>query len=340
MRVGIMTGGGDSSGINAAIWSVVRRAHHYGWEVVGLRRGWAGLLEQDTVPLTMEAVAGIPYTGGTFIHTSRTNVFKIENGPQKALDSIKALGLDALIAMGGDDTLGVAHKLCEMGLPAVGLPQTIDNDIGETDFSIGYDTAVNICTEAIQRMHSTNYSHQADMLVEVMGRDAGWIAVNAGLAGGCHYLCIPEVPVQVDDLAAHLAARKKAGAPYSMVCVSEGVQLSSGSVAGELDAFGHAKPGGIANALADDLKAAGVSKPRVVIISYLQRSGPPSSFDMLLGIRMGATAVDLLQQKTYDRMVAAKGGQLVPVPLADALARNRTVDLGLYELAQQLCKEG
>ena len=166
MRVGIMTGGGDSSGINAAIWSVVRRAHHYGWEVVGLRRGWAGLLEKDTVPLTMEAVAAIPYTGGTFIHTSRTNVFKIDNGPQHALDSIKALGLDALIAMGGDDTLGVAHRLCELGLPAVGLPQTIDNDIGETDFSIGYDTAVNICTEAIQRMHSTNYSHQADMLVE------------------------------------------------------------------------------------------------------------------------------------------------------------------------------
>jgi len=339
VKVGIMTGGGDSSGINAAIWSVVRRAHHYGWEVVGLCRGWAGLLEQDTVPLTLEAVEGIAYTGGTIIHTSRTNVFKIEGGPEQALRATQQLGLDALVAMGGDDTLGVAHKLCQMGLPAVGLPQTIDNDIGETDFSIGYDTAVSICTEAIQRMHTTNRSHQQDMLVEVMGRDAGWIAVNAGLAGGCHYLCIPEVPVEVPDLCQHLEARRRQGAPYSMVCVSEGVQLSSGSVAGELDTFGHAKPGGIANALADDIKGETGSKPRVVIISYLQRSGPPSAFDMLLGIRMGAHAVDLLHEKTYDRMVAARGGQLVPVPLADAVARNRTVHPELYQLAQQLCRE-
>jgi len=339
MRVGIMTGGGDSSGINAAIWAVVRRAHHYGWEVIGLRRGWAGLLERDTVPLSLEAVADIPYTGGTIIQTSRTNVFKIEKGPEKVLESIRALGLDALIAMGGDDTLGVAHRLCQMGLPAVGLPQTIDNDIGETDFSIGYDTAVSICTEAIRRMHSTNYSHQQDMLVEVMGRDAGWIAVNAGLAGGCHYLCVPEVPVDVADLCKHLEARRAAGAPYSMVCVSEGVTLSSGSVAGETDAFGHAKPGGVANALADDIKKETGVKPRVVILSYLQRSGPPSSFDCLLGMRMGARAVDLLHEKAYDRMVAAKGGTLVPVPLAEALARNRTVDIELYRLAQQLCRE-
>jgi 6-phosphofructokinase len=194
-KIGVMTGGGDSSAINDCLGAIARQAALGGIQVVGFCRGWAGVAEAEYMELTPAAVDAHAYTGGTLLHTSRTNLLKIEGGAQRALDNMDRLGVDGLVAIGGDDTLGVAHKLCGMGLRAVGIPQTIDNDIGETDYSLGFDTAVNIATESIRRLHTTNFSHRADMLVEVMGRDAGWIALYAGLAGGAHYICVPETPL-------------------------------------------------------------------------------------------------------------------------------------------------
>ncbi|UCH33252.1 MAG: ATP-dependent 6-phosphofructokinase [Armatimonadota bacterium] len=335
-RIGVMTGGGDSPAINDCLNAVAREAAVRGMAVLGFRRGWAGVAEGDYVELTPAAVEPHAYTGGTLIHTSRTNLVKIEGGPQKALDNMDRLGVDGLIAIGGDDTLGVAHTLCGMGLRAVGIPQTIDNDIGETDYSIGFDSAVDIAATAMRRLHSTNYSHRTDMLVELMGRDAGWITLYAGLAGGAHYLCVPESPLDLEDLAAHLRKRREAGHPYSMVAVSEGVELKTGKIAGEVDVFGHAKAGGVTFPMMDELRELTGAKPRNMVVGYLQRGGPPSAFDALLAMRMGMAAVDLLADGKFDYMVASRGGDIVPVELERALARNRTVPLELYERAQRL----
>jgi len=337
-KIGVMTGGGDSSAINAALTAIVKRAAGCGVEVVALRRGWAGLLEEDAVPLDLGALDEHVHVGGTRIFTSRTNLAKIEGGLEKAAANLKKLGLDYLIAIGGDDTLGVAHKLCAMDAPAVGIPQTIDNDIGETDFSIGFATAIEVATDALRRLHTPNYSHQQDMLVELMGRDAGWIVVYAGLAANAHYLCVPEVPLDVDDLVAHMRARREAGKPYTLVAVSEGITVGGQASAGDVDAFGHAKPGGIVFNLADAVKERTGTKPRAVALSYLVRGGAPSAWDTLLATRMGAYAVDLLREGRYDHMVAARTGEIVAVPLEKALARNRTVPAELYEVAQSLCK--
>jgi len=261
----------------------------------------------------------------------------MEGGPEKAVANIGGLGIDALIAIGGDDTLGVAHRLCALGAPAVGIPQTIDNDIGETDFAIGYDTAISAAVDGIYKVHSTNYSHQQDMLVEVMGRDAGWIAVMAAMAGGAHYVCLPEIPLDLAELCAALQCRRQAGASYSLVVVSEGVHLSGAATSAEIDVFGHVKAGGISYNLADAIKERTGVRPRVVVLGYLQRGGPPTAFDSVLAMRMGAKAVDLLLEGAYDRMVCARGGEIGSVELEKAVAHNRTVPLELYELARQMC---
>jgi 6-phosphofructokinase 1 len=342
-RIGVMTGGGDSSAINACLGAIARQAALEGIEVVGFRRGWAGVIEGDCMELRPDTVDAHTYSGGTLLHTSRTNLFKIEGGPERAFENFERLGLDGLIAIGGDDTLGVAHKLCGKGFKAVGIPQTIDNDVGETDYSLGFDTAVEIATQSIRRLHTTNFSHQADMLVEVMGRDAGWIALYAGLTGGAHYICVPESPLDLDDLGAHLKRRREAGKAYSIVCVSEGVELPAGNdaagrtkVAGEVDTFGHAKPGGVTYSMVDELRQRLGDKPRNVVLSYLVRSGPPSAFDALLGMRMGMEAVALLAAGKFDYMVASRGGDIVAVELEKALARSRTVPVELYQRAQRL----
>jgi 6-phosphofructokinase 1 len=333
-----MTGGGDSSGINDCLSAIAREAALRGIGVIGFRRGWAGVAEGDYLELRPDATEAQCFTGGTLLHTSRTNLLKIEGGAQRALDNMERLEVDGLVAIGGDDTLGVAHKLCAMGLRAVGIPQTIDNDVGGTDYSLGFDTAVSVAAESMRRLHSTNFSHRTDMLVEVMGRDAGWIALCAGLAGGAHYICVPEAQVDLDDLAAHLRRRREAGKAYSIVCVSEGIELKSGKVAGEADVFGHAKPGGVTYVMADELKERLGEKPRNVVLSYLQRGGPPSAFDALLGLRMGMAAVDLLAQGRFDYMVGSRGGEIVPIELERALERNRTVPPEMYERAQRLVK--
>jgi len=337
-KIGVMTGGGDSSAINAALAAIVKRANGYGMEVLGLQRGWAGLLEEHVIPLDLRTINERVHVGGTHIFTSRTNLAKIEGGLEKAAANVHKLGLDFLIAIGGDDTLGVAHKLCALGAPAVGIPQTIDNDIGETDFSIGFATAIEVATEALRRLHTPNYSHQQDMLVELMGRDAGWVTVYAGMAADAHYLCVPEVPLDLDDLVAHMKARRDAGKPYTLVAVSEGITIGGKASAGETDAFGHAKPGGIVFNLADAIKERTGVKPRAVALSYLVRGGAPSAWDTVLATRMGALAVDLLRRGKYDQMTAARTGEIVAVPLERALARNRTVPVELYEVAQSLCK--
>jgi len=335
-KIGVMTGGGDSSAINDCLSAIVREAALRQIEVIGFRRGWAGVAEGEFMELRPEIAEANSYTGGTLLHTSRTNLLKIEGGAQKALDNMERLGVDGLIAIGGDDTLGVAHQLCGMGLRVVGVPQTVDNDVGETDYSIGFDTAVNVAAESMRRLHTTNFSHRTDMLVEVMGRDAGWIALYAGLTGGAHYICVPESPLDLDDLAGHLKRRRAAGKVYSIVSVSEGVELASGKVAGDVDVFGHAKPGGVTYGIVDELKERVGEKPRNVVLSYLVRGGAPSAFDALLGIRMGMAAVDLLADGKVDYMVASRGGDIVPVELEKALARNRTVPLELYQRAQRL----
>jgi len=335
-KIATRTGGGDASGINDCLSAVVRQAALREIQVIGFRRGWAGVAEAAYVELSPAGVEAHAYTGGTLLHTSRTNLLQLEGGAQRALDNMQRLGVEGLIAIGGDDTLGVAHKLCGMGLRAVGVPQTIDNDVGGTDYSLGFDTAMSVATESMRRLHTTNFSHRTDMLVEVMGRDAGWIALYAGLAGGAHYLCLPEAKLDLDDLAAHLRRRREAGKAYSLVCVSEGVELETGKVAGETDVFGHAKPGGVTYAMADELKERTGEKPRNVVLSYLQRGGAPSAFDALLGVRMGMAAVDLLAAGRFDYMVASRGGEIAPVELAQALERNRTVPIELYASAQRL----
>lgn len=334
-RIGVLTGGGDSPGINAAIRAIVRRAKPAGLDVVGFRDGWRGAVEDDLVPLGLGDVAGILHIGGTILGTSRTNPFQknADTGAwtptskvDQILETLKRRQVEALIAIGGDDTLGVAHRLAPHGVRAVGIPQTIDNDIAGTDYAIGFHSALAVVTDALDRLHTTAHAHHRVLIVEVMGRDAGWIAILGGLAGGADVILAPEEPFSVGEVEEALQRRLDAGRRFSIIVVAEGarpVELGSRPVAteGRVDAFGHPQLGGVGYWLAAELEKAGLPlTPRVTVLSYLQRGGVATPTDRLLATRFGAAAVEFSQDGQYDVMVALHGPTVVAVPLAEALA--------------------
>ena len=332
MRIGILTGGGDCPGLNAVIRAIVRKSVQSGDEVVGFRDGWRGVLEGDTVPMDLASVRGILPRGGMVLGTSRTNPYALEGGADRVLATLERLEVDALIPIGGEDTLGVATKLAEAGVRVVGVPKTIDNDLDATDYTFGFDTALGVATEAIDRLHTTGDSHHRTLVVEVMGRHAGWIALHAGMAGGATVVLIPEQPFDVDAVVAHCQHRFDSG--YSpIVVVSEGATPKEGGLVlatGERDAFGHVRLGGIGTALASLIEARTGRESRAVVLGHIQRGGTPSPFDRVLATRFGLAALDAVHDGASGVMVALRGTDIVRVPLAEATAQLKLVPVERY----------
>src|SRR5437773_6178363 len=338
MRIGILTGGGDCPGLNAVIRAAVRKGRfHYDDTFVGFLEGWRGLVEDKSMPLDLHAVAGILPRGGTILRTSRTNPAKKADGLDKCIATLKKNNVDALIAIGGDDTLSVATKLYDRGVKVVGVPKTIDNDLSGTDFTFGFDTAVNIVTEAIDRVHTTAEAHNRVMVVEVMGRDAGWIAIYSGIAGGADVILIPEQPFDVDKVAAKIRMRHGRGRYFSIVVVAEGAKFASkdGLVtqSGEKDEFGHARMGGIGNTLAQEIERRTGFETRTVVLGHIQRGGSPTAFDRVLATRYGLGAIDMVHRGEFGRMAALRGNKIISIPLAEATAKHRTVDQEILDAA-------
>lgn len=337
MKIGILTGGGDCPGLNPVIRAVVRKALKEGYTVVGIKNGWKGLLEKDTMDLDLNSVSGILPKGGTILGTSRTNPYKKDNGVKQAKENFRVLQLDALVAVGGEDTLGVAAKLCKEGLNIVGVPKTIDNDLLGTDFTFGFDSAVNIAMECIDRLHTTAESHHRVMVVEIMGRHAGWIATYAGIAGGADIILIPELAIDIDEVASLIKKRHERGKTFSIVVTAEGAAFKERYTVTQevpLDEFGHVRLGGIGQRLGELIEKKTGYETRVTILGHLQRGGSPTAFDRVLGTRFGVKAVELVNDKKFGRMVSLNGNKIVDVSLEEALKGLKTVDLDLYRLAQ------
>jgi ATP-dependent phosphofructokinase / diphosphate-dependent phosphofructokinase len=333
MRIGVLTGGGDCPGLNAVIRAIVRKGVGiYGHEFLGFRDGWRGTLDADTVRLDLPAVRGILPRGGTILGSSRTNPYRVERGLEMVKKTLADEGVDALVAIGGEDTLGVATRLAEDGVQVVGVPKTIDNDLSATDYTFGFDTAVNIAMEAIDRLHTTAESHHRVLIVEVMGRHAGWIALHAGTAGGANVILIPERPFDIDSVCAHIE-RRFASHYACIVVVAEGATPAEGTMAvqtGELDAFGHVRLGGIGQRLADEIEARLNREARVTVLGHLQRGGTPTAFDRVLATRFGLHAIDAVHRGDFGNMVALRGTDIVPVPFTAATGELKTVPLDRY----------
>jgi phosphofructokinase-like protein len=342
MRVGVLTGGGDCPGLNAVIRAVVRRgAQEFGLEFVGFRDGWRGPLEADTMPLDVQAVRGILPRGGTILGSSRTNPLKDSGGSGRSgiariKDNLAGLGVDALIAIGGEDTLGVATRLYAEGIPVVGVPKTIDNDLGATDYTFGFDTAVNIAMEAIDRLHTTAESHHRALIVEVMGRHAGWIALHAGLAGGANVILIPERPFDMDKVAAYVEHRFQTRyAP--IVVVAEGAHPANEDISlttGSLDAFGHVRLGGIGQLLAAEIEKRTGKEARCTVLGHIQRGGTPTAYDRVLATRFGVHAVGAVHDEAWGSMIALRGTDIIRVPLAEATRELKLVPPERYAEAE------
>ncbi|MFW5417306.1 6-phosphofructokinase [Nocardiopsis sp. CNT-189] len=337
MRVGVLTGGGDCPGLNAVIRAVVRKGiNDYGYEFVGFRDGWRGPLEGDTMPLDRAAVRGILPRGGTVLGSSRTNLMKIEGGVERVKDNLAGLGIDALVAIGGEDTLGVAARLTERGVNVVGVPKTIDNDLNATDYTFGFDTAVNIATEAIDRLHTTAESHHRALVVEVMGRHAGWIALHSGMAAGANAILIPERPFDIDEVVGWVESRFKTQyAP--IIVVAEGAHPKDGQMelaTGETDSFGHVRLGGIGQRLADEIEKRTGKEARSVVLGHVQRGGTPSAFDRVLATRLGVHAISAVHDRDWGKMVALQGTDIVRVELAEATDELKTVPTERYAEAE------
>ncbi|MFG3087675.1 6-phosphofructokinase [Streptomyces sp. CAI-85] len=334
MRVGVLTGGGDCPGLNAVIRAVVRKGvQSYGHEFIGFRDGWRGPLEGRSVRLDIPAVRGILPRGGTVLGSSRANPLKEEDGIRRIQESLARRGIEALVTIGGEDTLGVAARLSgEYGVPCVGVPKTIDNDLSATDYTFGFDTAVGIATEAIDRLHTTAESHMRVLVVEVMGRHAGWIALHSGLAGGANVILIPEQRFDVDQVCAWVTSRFRSSyAP--IVVVAEGAMPKDGDLVlkdGSLDPFGHVRLSGVGEWLAKEIERRTGKEARTTVLGHVQRGGTPSAFDRWLATRFGLHAVDAVHERDFGVMVALRGTDIVRVPIADATARLKTVDPKLY----------
>ncbi len=340
MKIGILTGGGDCPGLNAVIRAAVRKfLRATDGTVLGVRKGWYGMMHGLAEELSLRSVSGILPKGGTILGTSRTNPRKEPGGMEQVEENCRSWQLDGLIAIGGEDTLGVAADLAARGLPVVGVPKTIDNDLMGTDYTFGFDTAVNIATEAIDRLHTTAESHDRVIVVEVMGRHAGWIAVSAGIAGGADVILVPERPFDVDEVCATILKRHERGKDFSIVVVAEGAtfkEREDGPVktSEELDAFGHVKLGGIGNVVGALIKKKTGFDTRVSVLGHIQRGGTPTAFDRVLATRFGVRAVELVLDKQFGKMVALQGNEIVAVDLAVAKGGIKTVAPALYEIAQ------
>jgi ATP-dependent phosphofructokinase / diphosphate-dependent phosphofructokinase len=339
MRVGVLTGGGDCPGLNAVIRAVVRKGVGvYGYQFTGFRDGWRGPLEGLVLELGVPQVRGILPRGGTILGSSRTNPFKVENGVERVVETLSAAGVDALIAIGGEDTLGVATRLYEHGVQVVGVPKTIDNDLFATDYTFGFDTAVNIAMEAIDRLHTTAESHHRVLIVEVMGRHAGWIALHAGLAGGANVILIPERPFDVDAVCRYIEQRFQ-NRYAAIVVVAEGAVPKEGTMtlqAGELDAFGHVRLGGIGTVLEKEIEARTGHEARATVLGHIQRGGTPTAFDRVLATRFGLAAIDAVHAQQWGTMAALRGTEIVQVPLVEATGELKTVPVERYSEAEVL----
>jgi ATP-dependent phosphofructokinase / diphosphate-dependent phosphofructokinase len=344
MKIGMLTGGGDCPGLNAVIRAVVRKGiFTYGDEFVGFMEGWRGLVDDTTMVLDLDTVGGILPRGGTILRTSRTNPSKRADGIDRCLAALEKNKIEALIAIGGDDTLSVAQKLHEAGAKVVGVPKTIDNDLGGTDYTFGFDTACNIVCEALDRVHTTAEAHNRVMVVEVMGRDAGWIALYSGIAGGADVILIPERPFDVDKVADSLRQRHARGRYFSIVVVAEGAKFSSQPVPGspvlqdvDKDEFGHVKLGGIANILAREIEKRTGFETRAVILGHIQRGGSPSAFDRVLATRYGLGAIDMVHRGEFGCMAALRANKIVSITLSEAISKNRVVDDEMIQIVDGL----
>jgi len=343
MRVGILTGGGDCPGLNAVIRAVVRKgSFHYQDEFVGFLEGWRGLLEDKTMPLDLSNVAGILPRGGTILRTSRTNPLTRSDGIDKIISTLSQHKIDALVAIGGDDTLSVAAKLHESKIKVVGVPKTIDNDLSGTDYCFGFDTAVNVVTEAIDRVHTTAEAHNRVMVVEVMGRDSGWIAIYSGVAGGADVILIPELPFDIDKVAETIRLRHARGRYFSIVVVAEGAKFATdvdtehgAPIVQDMDKdeFGHVRLGGIGNILAREIEHRTGFETRTVVLGHVQRGGTPSAFDRMLATRYGLGAIDMVHRGEFGCMAALRANKIVSIPLVEAVSKNRTVDQEMIDVA-------
>ncbi len=348
MRVALLTGGGDCPGLNAAIRAVTRKALLEGYEVLGFRNGWAGVLKRDYFPLTRERVSGILHLGGTILGTSRTN--PTDDQLDTLVEHIQSMELAALIAIGGDDTLSVASRLHKRGVPVIGIPKTIDNDIDGTDQTFGFDTAINIAAEAIDRLHSTAESHSRVLVVELMGRQAGWIALEAGMAGGADLVLLPEFPMSLAEICKIIKRRQASGKNFSIVAVAEGFKLEGTEVTSskELDAFGHVRLGGIGEVLCREIEKITGIESRAVVLGHIQRGGTPSAYDRVLGTRYGVKAVELAMKGEFGKMVALRGPDVIGITIDSVIVevtdkktgkpklrvRNRCVPKELYDVAK------
>src|SRR5437764_13913593 len=343
MKIGILTGGGDCPGLNAVIRAAVRKGiFHYSDEFVGFMEGWRGVLDDMTVPLDLQAVAGILPRGGTILRSSRTNPAKHQGGVDKCVETLERYGIETLIAIGGDDTQSVALRLHEHGVKVIGVPKTIDNDLSGTDFCFGFDTAVTIATEATDRVHTTAEAHNRVMVVEVMGRDSGWIAIHSGVAGGADVILIPELPFDIEKVSEKIRLRHARGRYFSIVVVAEGAKFSAdvnpehgAPIVQDMDKdeFGHARLGGIGNILAREIEHRTGFETRTVVLGHIQRGRSPSAFDRVLATRYGLGAIDMVHRGEFGCMAALRANKIVSIPLADAVSKNRTVDQEMIDVA-------
>jgi ATP-dependent phosphofructokinase / diphosphate-dependent phosphofructokinase len=337
MRIGMLTGGGDCPGLNAVIRAVVRKGVGvYGHTIVGYRHGWRGVIQGESIDLPPDAVRGLLPRGGTILGTSRTNPYKSEDGPRSVLATLARDRVDALIVIGGEDTLGVALRLDGDGVRVVGVPKTIDNDLSGTDFTFGFHTAVQIATDAIDRLHTTAESHDRVMVVEVMGRHAGWIATYSGMAGGADIILIPEEPFDIEEICDRLTHRHQSGARFSIVVTAEGATPKEGTMevqAGEVDDFGHVRLGGIGQRLAVEVEQRTGYEVRVTTLGHVLRGGTPNAYDRVIATRFGIEAIDAVHAGDFGTMVALRGTDIVRIPIEEGVAQLKTVDGRLFETA-------
>jgi len=336
-RIGMLTGGGDCPGLNAVIRGVVRTAKAEGWHVIGFRQGWKGIINNNFVELDEKSVERILPQGGTILGTSRTNPYKHAGDVEKVRETIQKNKLDAVIAIGGEDTLGAGNKLSKDGMPIIGVPKTIDNDLNATDYTFGYDTALNIATECLDRIRTTAESHDRVMVVEIMGRHAGWIALESGIAGSADVVLIPEVSLTIDEICGYITAQRARGKNFSVVAVSEGFSIRGEELVTakkELDAFGHVLLGGVGDRLAKLIEKKTGYETRSTVLGHIQRGGTPTAFDRVLGTRFGVKAVQLVKDGKFGSMVSLCGRDIVAVPLQEAVGELKTVPADMYELAK------
>jgi len=344
MNIGVLTGGGDCPGLNPVIRAIVRASLKLGHSVIGFRNGWKGLLDNLPMPLGREEVGGILHRGGTILGTSRTNPYKLADGEQRILDTLSGNNIDALIPIGGEDTLGVAVKLHKAGVKLVGVPKTIDNDLYGTDFTFGFDTAVNVAMEAIDRLHTTAESHSRVLVVEVMGRHAGWITWYAGIAGGGDVILVPEHPFSVEDVCNRIRRRHDTGKNFSIVVVSEGSKVATDSERDEdgsyvlasmkKDSFGHVMLGGVAKVLAEEIEDRTGFETRHTVLGHIQRGGSPTAFDRVLGTRYGVRAAELVNEGRFGRMVALQSNKIIDIDITQISGAIKELDPELYSVAE------